>query len=453
MDRRFKYQIETRIEAARLFDAGFGFQVVSTRLGLPRDTARFWHDSHWNGLLLGLGVMSTHKQYSAEEKLAAVEMFLDGFEKTAVMARFGIGTRALITKWVAIYRAEGPEGLQPKAKGRPKKNTDSSNMTDAQRIYRLEVEVEVLKKIQRSFGGRRLSAEGKAQIITSLEHKYLVGQLCQFLGLSRSTFYYHRAKLTRPDAYEAVGPLLRQVFDNSYKAYGYRRIQAVLKQKHGFSLSGKTVLKLMREENRVCLIRRKKYVSYRGAVGLAAPNVLERDFSTTAPNRKWATDVTKFKVLGQKHYFSPVIDLFNGEVITYTLKTAPDLNLVTSMLSKAIEKLPAGSKTIIHSDQGWHYRHLAYQHQLQKAGIRQSMSRKGNCLDNAVAENFFGHFKEEFLRQQTFTSLDQFRNEMDRYIHWFNNDRIRLKLKGLSPVEYRTQSLAKIPFDSELNVQ
>lgn len=271
--------------------------------------------------------------------------------------------------------------------------------------------------------------------------------------MASSTYYFHCNKSVVVDRFEQVRPVLREVFDKSYKAYGYRRIQAVLKQKHGFSLSGKTVLKLMREENRVCQIRRKKYVSYRGAVGLAAANVLNRDFQTSEPNQKWATDVTEFKVLGQKQYFSPVIDLFNGEVIAYTLKTAPDLNLVTSMLSKAIQKLPAGSKPIIHSDQGWHYRHLSYQQGLRKAGLQQSMSRKGNCLDNAVAENFFGHFKEEFLRQQTFTSLEQFKTELAQYIHWFNNERIRLKLKGLSPVEYRTQSLAKIPYDSELNVQ
>ncbi|MEO0061219.1 MAG: hypothetical protein RL343_837 [Actinomycetota bacterium] len=265
------------------------------------------------------------------------------------------------------------------------------------------------------------------------------------LGLAASTYYYQRGRLVLNDRFVEVRPVLRQVFDNSYKAYGYRRIQAVLKTKHGFSLSGKTVLRLMREENRVCKIRRRKYVSYKGAVGLSAPNVLDRDFKTDAPNKKWATDVTEFKVLGQKQYFSPVIDLFNGEVITYTIKSAPDLGLVTSMLGQAVETLPAGSKPVLHSDQGWHYRHLSYQQSLQKAGIKQSMSRKGNCLDNAVAENFFGHFKEEFLRQQSFTSLEQFKTQLDQYIHWFNNDRIRLKLKGLSPVEYRTQSLARLP--------
>lgn len=218
----------------------------------------------------------------------------------------------------------------------------------------------------------------------------------------------------------------------------------MLAVKHGIRLSGKTVLRLMRGESRICQVRRRKYRSYQGQIGLAAPNVLERNFTTDAPNKKWVTDVTEFKMLGTKQYFSPVIDLFNGEVISYELRPSPVLGLVTAMLDKALIKLEAGQKPMIHSDQGWHYRHLSYQETLRAAGLEQSMSRKGNCLDNAVAENFFGHFKEEFLRQQSFTSMAEFRTELGKYIHWFNNDRIRLKLKGLSPVEYRTQSLANL---------
>lgn len=143
---RFKYSNETRIEAARLFDAGFGFRTVGSMLGVSSGTCRAWHDSHRQGHLLGLGVMTTHKHYVAEEKLAAVELFLTGVSKTDVMARFGIGSRALLTKWVAIYRQLGPEGLEPKPKGRPKQVLDVSSETDEQRIRRLELEVAVLKK-------------------------------------------------------------------------------------------------------------------------------------------------------------------------------------------------------------------------------------------------------------------------------------------------------------------
>lgn len=242
----------------------------------------------------------------------------------------------------------------------------------------------------------------------------------------------------------SVRPILREVFDRSYSAYGYRRVRSVLASKHDMHLSGKTVLKLMRQENRRCLVRHRKYRSYRGQIGLAAENLLDRDFSAAAPNRKWVTDVTEFRVLGQKQYLSPLIDLFNGEVISYEVRCAPVLGLVTTMLDKALAKLDEQAKPMIHSDQGWHYRHIAYRNTLKSRGLAQSMSRKGNCLDNAIAENFFGHFKEEFLRQRTFKSMSQFRSELDTYMQWFNNDRIRLKLKGLSPIEYRVQSLANI---------
>jgi len=218
----------------------------------------------------------------------------------------------------------------------------------------------------------------------------------------------------------------------------------VLADKHGLCLSGKTVLRLMREESRFCQVRRKKYRSYRGEVGKTAPNVLQREFKAEAPNQKWVTDVTEFKIAGLKQYLSPVIDLFNSEVVAYSLMPTPALPLVNEMLGKAIATLPQAAKPIIHSDQGWQYQHRSYRATLQAHGLQQSMSRKGNCLDNAMAENFFGHFKEEFLRRRKFDSLTHFKEELARYIAWYNNERIQLKLKGLSPVEYRTQSLANL---------
>ena len=264
------------------------------------------------------------------------------------------------------------------------------------------------------------------------------------VGLSASTYYYHRSRTPLPDRYAQVRPLLRETFDKSYRSYGYRRMKAVLGAKHGVNMSGKTVLKLMRQEGRLCQVRKKKYKSFRGNVGRAAPNILERDFETKRPNTKWVTDVTEFTILGQKQYFSAVIDLFNREVISYELANSPVMVLVTGMLEKAFQKLDSDQQLVMHSDQGWHYHHHSYRLALQRRGITQSMSRKGNCLDNAVAENFFGHFKEEFIRQHTFTSISEFKRELEKYIHWFNHDRIQLKLKGLSPVQYRTQSLANL---------
>lgn len=256
-----------------------------------------------------------------------------------------------------------------------------------------------------------------------------------------------------PDRYLEVRSLVTEITDRSYRAYGYRRVQSVLATQHGISLSGKTVLKLMKQQGRQCKVRRKKYRSYKGDIGVAAPNILECNFKAQSPNQKWATDVTEFRVLGQKQYFSPVLDLFNGEVLSYDIRSSPALPLIATMLDGAIAALRPGPSPILHSDQGWQYRHWQYQKTLKQNGIKQSMSRKGNCLDNAVAENFFGHFKEEFLRPGQFQSLTHFKAELAQYIHWFNHERIQLKLKGLSPVDYRTQSLATVAPDSYLTVQ
>ncbi len=161
-----------------------------------------------------------------------------------------------------------------------------------------------------------------------------------------------------------------------------------------------------------CRVRMKKYNSFRGEVGRIAPNLLERDFKASKPNQKWVTDVTEFALFGVKLYLSPVIDLFNGEVVSYSISYHPTLSLVTDMLNKAFAKILDGSDLILHSDQGWQYQHKHYQKMLENKGVRQSMSRKGNCLDNACAENFFGLLKTELLYLQDFTSIEHFISEI-----------------------------------------
>ena len=152
------------------------------------------------------------------------------------------------------------------------------------------------------------------------------------------------------------------------------------------------------------------------------------------------TDVTEFALFGQKRYLSPILDLYNGEIISYTISERPNLLMVTNMLTKAIKNLNTNTNLILHSDQGWHYQHSTYQNALKNKGITQSMSRKGNCLDNAVMENFFGILKSELLCLQKFYSIKHFETELEKYIHYYNNFRIKEKLKGLSPVNFRTQS-------------
>ena len=173
-----------------------------------------------------------------------------------------------------------------------------------------------------------------------------------------------------------------------------------------------------------------------------APNLLDRNFYAEKPNQKWVTDVTEFSLFGQKMYLSPILDLHNGYLVSYTISDRPVLGMVTSMLEKAFVTIPDGTGLILHSDQGWQYQHKTYQQMLGKKGFRQSMSRKGNCLDNAVMENFFGLLKSELLYLQEFTSIEHFKRELVDYLDYYNNYRIKAKLKGLPPAIHRQQALS-----------
>ena len=170
------------------------------------------------------------------------------------------------------------------------------------------------------------------------------------------------------------------------------------------------------------------------------PNILERNFKTSKPNEKWVTDKTELHLFGKKLYLSPILDLFNGEILAYNIENRPVFSLVTKMLDQAFERLNEEDSSILPSDQGWQYQMTKYQHLLKEHHITQSMSRKGNCLDNAVIENFFGLLKSELLYLNEFESMKHFKIELEKYIHYYNHKRIKVKLKGLNPVQYRVQS-------------
>jgi putative transposase len=266
-----------------------------------------------------------------------------------------------------------------------------------------------------------------------------VVDLVQVADIPRSTYYYWVKRMNQPDKYREVKETIKQIFEEHQGRYGYRRVTLILRGL-GYSLNHKTVLRLMNELGLKCLVRMKKYRSYRGKVGKTAPNLLERNFQAKKPNEKWVTDVTEFHVHGEKLYLSPILDLYNGEIIAYQLEKRPIYPLVSRMLEKAFKKLKDDDSPLLHSDQGWHYQMTQYQHSLKQQGITQSMSRKGNCLDNAAMESFFGLLKSELFYLKTFESMEHFKQELEQYIHYYNHKRIKAKLKGLSPVQYRTQA-------------
>ena len=264
--------------------------------------------------------------------------------------------------------------------------------------------------------------------------------LLQIAQLPRSTFYYH-VKHQKGDKYAREKEEIKRIFHENKGRYGYRRVTTALRNS-GFTLNHKTVQRLMKEMGLVCRVRMKKYRSYRGEQGTVAPNLLNREFTAEKPNQKWVTDVTEFRLFGQKLYLSPIFDLCSGDIVTYTLSESPNLSMVITMLEQAFRKIPNDTNLILHSDQGWHYRHKHYVATLKEKGVRQSMSRKGNCYDNAVMENFFGHLKSELLYLQEFESLDHFKQELIDYIDYYNNRRIKARLKGLPPALHRQQALS-----------
>ncbi len=263
------------------------------------------------------------------------------------------------------------------------------------------------------------------------------------LKLARSIFYYYAKPNNDTEHYQDEKNLIGKIYHEHEGRYGYRRIHLELR-KQGVMLNHKTVQRLMGQLGLKSIVRPKRYSSYKGEVGTVAPNILERNFEATKPDEKWVTDVTEFKVKQQKVYLSPVIDLFTQEVVAYKVAKNVRLPLVTEMLTEAVATLSKDAKPIVHSDQGWQYRHKEYQKMLPESGLTQSMSRKGNCLDNAVAENFFALLKTEMYHNKQFEDADDLIAHIDEYIEYYNTKRIKVKLKGLTPIEYRNQALQAV---------
>ena len=271
-----------------------------------------------------------------------------------------------------------------------------------------------------------------------LRQQYPIAGLLKVAGLARSTFYYQQKVLPPNDKHAETQDRIRTLFALHKGRYGYRRITAAIRHS-GILVNHKTIQRLMGQLGLKSLVRMKKYRSYKGALGRVAPNHLQRQFDASRANQKWVTDVTEFNVAGEKLYLSPVMDLYNGEIVAFETARRPVYDMVGSMLKKALAKLRTDEAPMLHSDQGWQYQMPAYQHMLSQRNMVQSMSRKGNCLDNAAMESFFAVLKSEFFYLNKFTSPEQLQDGIHDYIHYYNHDRIKLKLKGLSPVQYRTQ--------------
>lgn len=285
-----------------------------------------------------------------------------------------------------------------------------------------------------------LTNREKTLLVDALKPTYALSELFVELDLARSTYFYHRAGLQRPDKYAEVRLAITEVFECNHRCYGYRRMRAALGRQQVF-ISEKVVQRLMKQERLVVAAnKRRRYGSYLGEISPAPENIINRDFQAETPNEKWLTDITEFQIPAGKVYLSPIIDCFDGLVVSWTIGTRPDSDLVNTMLDAAIETVTGcDNRPNIHSDRGAHYRWPGWLSRVHNAKLTRSMSRKGCSPDNAACEGFFGRLKTELFypRNWQATTIEQFIEVVDSYIRWYNEKRIKISLGSLSPLEYR----------------
>lgn len=282
----------------------------------------------------------------------------------------------------------------------------------------------------------------KTRIVMELEANHRRRVLLDIAQLPRSTFAYHRARVDHPDRQAALKAAVRGVYDHARGRYGHRRIHDAL-HAEGWVVGEKTVLQVMREEGLVCQVRRKRTRQTTGVVGKRVANILNRKFRTHAPNTTWVADMTEFRIGRTKRYLVAMVDLFDRQVIAYAVGPSPTLELSNTVLRHALATLPAGSTPLLHTDQGFQFQHASWQQRARGVGVLLSMSRRGTCLDNAMAENFFSHLKTEFFYLQAFGDVDEFERELHAYIRWYNTERISRTLMNKSPIAFRAHWLAR----------
>ena len=248
---------------------------------------------------------------------------------------------------------------------------------------------------------------------------------------------------------------IKKCFNDHKGRYGYRRITLTLRAE-GLSVNHKKVKRLMKVMNLYGYVPKAKYKSYKGDMNGTVKNLLLekhvdeekhttkyiRMFSTEQVNQIWSTDITEFHIASGKLYLSPILDFHTREIISYTISKSPNFEQIKDMIHRAFSKYNNLKDLIFHSDQGWQYQMKEYHRLLKDKEVIQSMSRKGNCLDNSPMENFFGIMKKEMFlgKEYIFQSLNELEVAIHEYIEYYNNKRISLKLKGLTPVQYRNQS-------------
>ena len=399
-------------------------------------------------------------EYTDKQKMDAVVSVASG-EKTAKQLQAEIGvTRSTVHQWKRQLLGEGDNpGMRKKSPGEEPATAPSdqeiglrAECTELReerdrlqkQVQRLQMEMDILEKaaeILKKDNGiciDTLSNREKAMIIDALTGRYPLKQLLSSLHMAKSSYFYQHHAMGI-DKYELARNDLRKAFSENRQCYGYRRLHAVLVS-NGSTISEKVVLRLMHEENLVVpSVKRRKYSSYKGELSPEVENIINRDFHAEIPNEKWLSDITEFSIPAGKVYLSPMVDCFDGYVISWTRGPSPNAEMVNSMLDAAVGTLEAGERPLVHTDRGCHYRWPGWIERMDNAGLVRSMSKKGCSPDNSACEGFFGRLKNEMFYTRSWfgVSIEEFCALLDDYIYWYNEKRIKMSLGGRSPLEYR----------------
>ena len=449
VDLRVKHDIEARRAAIGLFERGHGFKSAAKALSVPRNTVRQWlyvYRSFGSEVLLSMD--GKQARYTYEQKVAAASAVVDGgMTKAEAMAAFGIMSMSPLKRWCALYRRRG--GPAPEAQGPAERfQGEAADPRGGARgaLPKARDRGGLPKKIACPGREGRALTRAKVEAVRVLrEEGHGLGRLLECAGMARSSYYYalsHPKAPTRPELWEAAA----EIFSRTANGCGHRQIAMCLRAEQGVRIAYKTTLKMMREMGISCGIRREtayhRYNSYRGKVGKTFENVIGRDFAADGPWEKMGTDVTEFKQPWGKAYFAPVYDFGSKEIVAWSTSLHPNMAQQHELLDQLVSKKPKGSRPVLHSDMGWQYQQAGWCRRLEEADVVQSMSRKGNCIDNGATEQVFGHIKDEFFRGRTWPDFESFKADLDDFVVHWNTRRRQVKLKGLTPEEFRRQSLA-----------
>lgn len=406
----------------------------------------------------GIDVLDEQMQvYSKEFKEYAIEQAIFSTKSYVQLSlEFGFKSIGMLSNWVREYKENGYNVII-KQKGRPARDQEKAEVTQrigerdpkAERRKLAIAYCERIRKKTEGLGSRK--SEEIAKVITDLRHEFKVSlnyvldaisEHPELPIIARSSYYkiIKRSRSPRKPKRSKLIAKIKEIFYHHMGRYGYRRVALQL-IKDNWNITEKTVRYWMHKLGLKGIRRNKrKYSSYKGTIGEVADNLIHRDFFAPMPNMKWYTDITEFHHCGEKLYLSPILDGCGGDIVSYSISKHPNMDLVMSMLDKAFAKEKALNNCIFHTDQGCQYQSPKYQRALKLHVITQSMSRKGNSMDDGLMENFFGLLKTEMFYGQEYKNIQELAQAIEEYIKYYNEERIKSRLKGLTPKEYRNQA-------------